>query len=129
VRTAARLVAAAFLLAAGCADSGSEAESHSTAWKLYLIDTGDIPVSESADELRPYRRQLLLLSERCTNPEGRLGDFAYAVKQELGKKFVDVSTLDVMQAANAALELGGEQAQQDCKEAFALAGVALEETH
>jgi hypothetical protein len=129
MRKAAGLAAAVFLVGAGCAESGKDAENHSTAYKLYVLDTGDIPLDESADELRPYRRQLLLLSERCTNPEGRLGDFAFAIKQQLGKDFVDVSTLDVMQAANAALDIGGDQARQDCKDEFALAGVALQETN
>jgi hypothetical protein len=111
------------LFGSACVETGDEAAKHSTAYKLYVLDTGEIPLDESADEIRPYRRQLLLLSRGCTNPEERLADFALTIKEALGKEFIDVSTLEVMQLVNAGL---GER-PQDCKEAFALAGVLLQQ--
>ena len=109
-------------VAAGC-ETSSEDDEHSTAYMLYVLDTDKLLVDEEANELRPYRRQLLLLSEKCTNSEERLGDMALTVKDALAEKFVDVSTLEVMEVVNAGLE--GEP-RRDCSEVFALAGVALE---
>ena len=108
---------------AGCAASPESSSEHSVAYKLYVIDTQSPPASEEAEELRPYQCELLLLAEKCTNPEGQLADYAVSVKQTLSERFADATTLEILQLANAGLD---GQAAGDCRQGFALAGAALE---
>lgn len=114
---------ALLVIASGCADPGDA--NHSVAYKLAVID-GEVPFDEDSEEVRPYKRQMLLLTERCTNTAEHLADYAVAIQGTLKDKFVDVTTLEIMRLVNVGLE--GSEAQ-DCKLAFATAGVVLESTN
>lgn len=100
----------------------STEEEHSPAYSLCVID-GCSAFSEDSDEVRPYRRQLLLLSERCIDSESDLANSAVAIQDGLKEKFVDVTLLEILRLVVVGTE---GQDLQDCKLAFAFAGVALE---
>ncbi len=115
VGTRACLIAAAFAAAVGLVACGS-GSGHSSAYKLYAIDHGTAPGDEQAPELAPYRRALAGLEYVCANDRSRLADLAVAVRSELKRKHIEVSTLFVMNGVRHATPR--HYAGRDCTPTF-----------